>query len=185
MKETRIAVRYAKALFELALEQKIIEAVFADMMLVADVCTENRDFRLMLTSPIIKSDKKQTVMKLMFGGKINKLSQAFLNIIAAKRRESYIHQIALQYIVVYRDYKGIETVHLTTAVEPDDAIREKVKTIVKNFTKKDIELVEKIKNEIIGGFILNFGYYQYDDSIRNKIIKLKREYNINIYEKGF
>jgi F-type H+-transporting ATPase subunit delta len=185
MKETRIAVRYAKALFELALEQKITEDIFADMHLVANVCTENRDFRLMLSSPIIKGDKKQAVMKLIFEGKINKLSQAFLNIIAAKRRESFIHQIALQYIFVYREYKGIETVYLTTAAGTDDAIREKVKTIVGNFTKKEIELEEEIKADIIGGFILKFGYYQYDESIRNKIIKLKREFNINIYEKGF
>lgn len=185
MKETRIAVRYAKALFELALEQEITEAVFNDMTLIADVCTENKDFRLLLTSPIIKSDKKQAVMKLIFEGKINKLSQAFLNILAAKRRESHIHQIASQFIFVYREYKGIETVYLTTAAGSDDAIREKVKTLVGNFTQKEIELVEDIKTEIIGGFIMKFGYYQYDESIRNKIIKLKREYNINIYEKGF
>lgn len=185
MKETRIAVRYAKALFELALEQKIIEEVFSDMKIVASVCEENRDFRRMLSSPIIKSDKKQTVLKLIFEDKINKLSKAFLNLLAAKRRETHIHQIALQYIDVYREYKGIETVYLTTAGDADNIIREKVKVLVNNFTKKEVELVEEIKAEIIGGFILKFGYYQYDDSIRNKIIKLKREYNINVYEKGF
>lgn len=185
MKETRIAVRYSKALFELALEQKITDAVFADMTLVTKVCDENRDFRLMLASPIIKSDKKQAVMKQLFEGKINKLSQAFLNIIAAKRREIYIHQIASQFIMVYRDYIGVETVYLTTATGSDDAIKTKVKTLVGNFTKKEIELIENIKEEIIGGFILKFGYYQYDESIRSKIIKLKREFNINIYEKGY
>lgn len=185
MKETRIAVRYAKALFDLALEQKIIDPISEDMRLVAEVCKANRDFRLMLSSPIINSDKKQAVMKLIFDGKINKLSIAFLNIIAAKRREIHIEPIALQYIAQYRDYKGIETVYLTTATNADDIIREKVKTIVKNFTKKDVELVEEIKKEIIGGFILKFGHQQYNDSIQNKIIKLKREYNINIYEKGF
>ena len=43
----------------------------------------------------------------------------------------------------------------------------------------------EIKKEIIGGFILKFGQYQFDDSIRKKIMKLKREFNINVYEKGF
>ncbi|HNW97656.1 MAG TPA: ATP synthase F1 subunit delta [Bacteroidales bacterium] len=185
MKESRIAVRYAKALFELALEQKNTDAVFYDMKLVADTCHSNKDFRLMLISPIINSDKKRNILKLIFENNINKLSQAFLNIITAKRRESYIEQIANQYISLYRDNKGIETVYLTTAVKADDEIKTKVKSVVNKFTKKEVELIEDIKTEIIGGFVLNFGHYQYDDSIRNKIIKLKREYNINIYEKGF
>lgn len=185
MKESRIAVRYAKALFDLALEQQIIDAISKDMELVAEVCKSSREFRLMLSSPIINSDKKQQVMKLIFGNKVNKLSLAFLNIIAAKRRETHIENIASQYVFQYREYKGIETVYLTTAEALDHTIREKTKSIVKNFTHKEIELVEDIKKEIIGGFILKFGYYQYDDSIQNKIVKLKREYNINIYEKGF
>jgi F-type H+-transporting ATPase subunit delta len=57
--------------------------------------------------------------------------------------------------------------------------------LVKGFTKKEVDLIEDIKGEIIGGFILKFGQYQFDDSIRKKITKLKREFNINVYEKGF
>jgi F-type H+-transporting ATPase subunit delta len=185
MKESRIAIRYAKALFELAIEQKILEPVSKDMTLVADVCKANKDFRMMLTSPIINSPKKQAILKALFENQISMLSMKFLNIIARKRRESSIEQIAFEYIKFYREFIGVETVYLTTAGAADDAIREKVKSIVSGFTKKEIELVEEIKKEIIGGFVLNFGYYQYDESIRNKIIKLKREYNINIYEKGF
>jgi F-type H+-transporting ATPase subunit delta len=155
------------------------------MMLVREVCLQNKDFRLMLSSPIIKSDKKQNVMKLLFGEKLGKLSLAYLKIIAAKRRENFIEPIAEQFLVLYKDYKGIMPVILTTATTADDAIRNKVKDLVKGFTKKDVDLVEEIKNDIIGGFILRFGQYQFDDSIRKKIMKLKREFNINVYEKGF
>jgi len=185
MRETRIATRYAKALFELSLEQNSLEQTNLDMMLVHDVCTENRDFRLMLSSPIIKSDKKQGVLKSLFEAKLGKLSLAFLNIITAKRRENFIDAIASQFLVLYKDHKGILSVTLTTAVEADDAIRNKVKTLVGGFTHKEIDLVEEIKKDIIGGYIMRFGQYQFDDSIRKKIMKLKREFNINVYEKGF
>jgi len=185
MRETRIAARYAKALFELSLEQKSLEQTNKDMMLVREVCLQNKDFRLMLSSPIIKSDKKQNVMKSIFGEKLGKLSLAYLNIIAAKRRENFIEPISEQFLVLYEDYKGIMPAILTTAIAADDAIRNKVKELVRGFTKKDVDLVEEIKSEIIGGFILRFGQYQFDDSIRKKIMKLKREFNINVYEKGF
>jgi len=185
MRETRIAIRYAKALFELSMEQKSLEQTHQDMILVRNVCTENKDFRLLLSSPIIKIDKKQNVMKSVFEGKIGKLSLAFLNIIASKRRENFIEPIAEQFLAVYQEHKGIISAVLTTATGADDQIRKTVKELVHGFTKKDVDLVEEIKNEIIGGFILRFGQYQFDDSIRKKIMKLKREFNINVYEKGF
>lgn len=185
MKESRIAIRYAKALFELALEQNSLEQTFNDMKLVRDVCLANRDFRLMLSSPIIKSDKKQSILKLLFEGKLGKLSVLYLNIITGKKREMFIEPIAEQFLHFYKEYKGILPVLLTTAAKADDEIRNKVIGLTKNFTKKEIELTEEIKNEIIGGFILKFGQYQYDDSIRKKIMKLKREFNINVYEKGY
>ena len=185
MRETRIAIRYAKALFELSIEQNNLEQTNLDMMLVNDVCNENRDFRLMLSSPIIKSDKKQGVMKSLFETKLGKLSLAFLNIITSKRRENFIEQISSHFLVLYKENKGILSVTLTTATGADENIRNKVKTMVGGFAHKEIELVEEIKKEIIGGFVLKFGQYQFDDSIRNKIMKLKREFNINVYEKGF
>ena len=88
-------------------------------------------------------------------------------------------------MALYHDYKGILPVHLTTASDSDEEIRSVVKQIVNKFTQKEILLMEEIKKDILGGFILRFGQYQYDDSIRNKIMKLKREFNVNIYEKGF
>ena len=168
MRETRIAIRYAKALFELSLEQKSLEQTSQDMLLVREVCLQNKDFRLVLSSPIIKSDKKQSIMKSLFEGKLGKLSLAYLNIIAKKRRENFIEPIAEQFSELYKEYKGVISVVLTTAVAADDSIKNKVKELVRGFTKKEVDLIEEIKGEIIGGFILKFGQYQFDDSIRKK-----------------
>jgi len=185
MKETRIAIRYAKALFELSLEQNSLEQTYLDMKLVSDVCHENKDFRFMLASPVITSDKKQKVLKTLFEGKLGKLALAYLNIIAAKKREAFIEPIAMQFLSNYKEYKGILPVLLTTAEETDDETKNKIQQLLRDFTQKDIELTEDIKSNIIGGFILKFGQYQYDESIRKKIMNLKKEFNINVYEKGY
>jgi len=185
MKESRIALRYAKALFELAEEQNIIEQAHNDMQLVQSICKSNKDFRLMLYSPIIKTDKKIAILKQIFKDNVNDISLSFLLIITSKRRESYIDGIAFQFIEFYREYKNIITAYLTTAEASNDAIRNKVLNLVKDYTQKDVMLVEEIKEKIMGGFILKFSDKQLDESITTKIIRLKREYNINIYEKGF
>ena len=63
MSITRIAVRYAKPLLELAEERKSLEAVRADMLGFAELCKTNRDFALMLKSPIIPHLKKAQILK--------------------------------------------------------------------------------------------------------------------------
>ena len=60
MQGTRIATRYAKAFIDLTQQQGVLEAVYADMKSIADVCKSNRDFVNFLKSPIIKTDKKKS-----------------------------------------------------------------------------------------------------------------------------
>ena len=69
MKESRIAIRYAKALFDLSLEKDNVEEINDDMLLVRDVCKENRDFSLLLSNPVVRTDKKLSVIKAIFRSK--------------------------------------------------------------------------------------------------------------------
>ena len=88
MKETRVANRYAKALFDLSIELKQLELIRADMELLHTVCEQNREFLLMLKSPVIKESKKQAILTGIFAGKINDLTFKFLKVITHNRREA-------------------------------------------------------------------------------------------------
>ena len=63
MRESKVARRYAKALFELAIEMKLVEQVYADAELIIDVCKNNKEFVVMLRSPVIKDVKKLAIIK--------------------------------------------------------------------------------------------------------------------------
>ena len=65
MTESRVAARYAKSLLDLAREQGTLPAVADDMRLVARTLSENRELRLMLTSPVLKSDKKLAIIAFL------------------------------------------------------------------------------------------------------------------------
>ena len=58
MKQSRVTIRYAKALFQLAIEQEILEQSYNDMVLLDEVCAESKELPLLLKSPIVKTDKK-------------------------------------------------------------------------------------------------------------------------------
>ncbi len=185
MKNTRIALRYSKALFELAVEQNVLEQVHKDMVLVYEVCESNKDFTKMLANPIIKSDKKQAVISLIFKEHLHKMSLAFLLIIARKRREILIEEMSKQFIGLYKNYKGIKPAVIETAVRIDDKIKEKIAAMLKAAIKFEIELTEKINPDLIGGFKLTYDDKSYDASISNKIKKLTSEFEVNVYEKGY
>jgi F-type H+-transporting ATPase subunit delta len=183
--ETAVAKRYAKSLLGLTLERNMEDVIYEDMVLISKVCSGNKDFSLMLKSPIIIPDKKAAIIKQLFGGKLNDVTMAFINIIITKRRESYIGQIAEEYIKQYNEEKGIRIAYLTTAAPINEQIRNEVMQILREAVPGKILLKERIDKDMMGGFILRSGDKQIDTSISRKIRALKREFKLNLYIRDY
>lgn len=173
MSTSRVAVRYAKSLVMLAQEKGLLEAVKDDMMMIRDTCQQSRDLRMLLSSPIVTNDKKLKVLKALFGAKISELTSAFLDILSRKNRENILPDVSKDVIRQYNIIKGIQLAQVTTAFPLDAALRKRFIEIVKEVTGKEVELVEEVKESIIGGFLLTVGDQQLDDTIATKLKKLK------------
>ncbi len=183
MRQIRLASRYAKALFELASEHHIQTEVFNDMQSFATVCASNRDFRLMLQSPVIKQDKKNAVIRAIFGSNFHNTTLQYMTIIVRKRREMILDEIAVQYVDIYREWKGIKVARLETAVALDEAEKKVFVDLLKTQLKAEVTLETIVKPELIGGFLLSVDGQQFDSSIQKKIKKLSREFKVNIYKR--
>jgi F-type H+-transporting ATPase subunit delta len=176
-----VASRYAKSLIDLAIATRQLDEVHKDMQLINEVCTNNHDFVLMLESPIIKTDKKMAIFKKIFDGKISATTLAFLNIIATKRREGYIDDIARSFDDQFKAYMGITKAIITTAVPLDSSTKKKIMELVKNNAKGEVELTEKIDKSLIGGFVLKVNDQQVDTSIKRKLNDLRKNFSGNAY----
>lgn len=185
MKEVKIANRYAKALFDLAVEKDVLERIKNDAQLVYTVCKTNRDFILMLRSPVIKASKKLSVFKNVFEKSIHALTYEFLVIITKNKREGLIMDISEQFIEIYKKHNNIVTAMLSTAVKIDNDTRESIVNLLKKQTNAKIELAEDVNKDLMGGFVLNFDDKQYDASILRQIQNLRKEFDVNLYIKGF
>lgn len=185
MAETKVGRRYAQSLMDLAMEQKISGKINDDMLLVADTCAKNRELSLLLKNPIINTDKKDAILKAIFGGKVDTMTSTFMQIITRKGRESNLEEIAAAYTTLFKSLAGIKTAYVTTAFPLDDALRNQVKTLVRNAKGENAEIVELINKEIIGGFILRIGDVQYDASIAKKLQMLKGDFDDNLYVKEY
>ena len=184
MAGTLIAKRYAKALFDFSMEMNAIEETKADMEFILSVCASNKDFLQLLRSPVIRTEKKQKVINAIFEKKITNLSLRYLNIIARKKRENLIKPIAEEYIISYKKFKNIFTVHFESANAVSADIRKRVIALLEDQTKATIELIEEVKKELVGGFVLSYNDYRYDASIAYQLKLLKKSSaEINLYKR--
>jgi F-type H+-transporting ATPase subunit delta len=186
MNVSLVAERYAKALFELALEKGAEEEVYQDSLLITKTCEESKELRLLLKSPIINSGKKLTILQAIFENNIHKISLTYLLIMVRKNREAFIPAIAIQVVELYQEYRNILTVHFKSPVLPNPETRKQVLELMKNYTQSEVDLKAEIDESLIGGFILNWKDLQYDASIRREIENMRIAIaKINLYKKGF
>jgi F-type H+-transporting ATPase subunit delta len=183
MAETKVARRYAKSLLDLGREQNITDQLFADMSLILETIRASRPLSAMLKSPIINTDKKDAILREIFGSKINRVTSEFLRIITSKKREFYIEDIALSFTELYKQFMNIQPAFVVTAVSLDENLRKKLHDIVKKSTGSSVELNEIIDKDIIGGFILRWGDRQIDASVVNSLSEMKQEFRKNLYTK--
>jgi len=80
---------------------------------------------------------------------------------------------------------GITTVQIQSAFPMDDDNRKKITGLLKKMTSREIELIEEVKADLLGGFVITVNDVQYDISIANRIQQLKKEFDKNLYIKGF
>ncbi len=185
MISSKITYRYAKALLDLAISNNIMDECLSDMKLLDKVCKENSQLVLLLKSPIINTDKKNSIIKKIFKGKLSKTSSLFVEIITKKNRESLIPSIAQNFIDLHKTHNKIATAKVITASPLDKSLRLQVIDYIKSKTDFDLDLIEEIDKSIIGGAIVKLGDQQLDGSIKRSIKELKNTYNKNLYIKDF
>ena len=185
MRHSRVTIRYAKALLQLAIEQNILEQSYADMVLLDSVFKQNKDLSLLLKSPIVKTDQKLRIFKLIFDTKIGEVSMAFINIITTKKRESLLALIASSFISLYKEHNKIETASVITATPLDEILRAEVINYIKKHGNDNVELTEKVDENIIGGAIIRMGDKQLDASVSKAISELRQSFNSNLYLQDF
>ena len=185
MTDNRVANRYAKSLIELAVERGVVEKVHNDMLMFSKLCQSNRDFLLMLKNPIISHDKKRKILYKLFEGKVDTSTLAIFDIITRKNREQFLPAIAEEFVNQYRTYKGIEKAIITTPFPLTNDLRTKFKNMVAEQTGRSVELVEKVDESLIGGFVLKIGDRLMDNSVQHKLKSLSYEFDDDSYIKAY
>jgi F-type H+-transporting ATPase subunit delta len=178
MARARAAIRYAKAVLDLANNQNTAEVLNDDMTLIANTIAENAELGNMLESPVIRSSVKKASLLAIFKD-ANALTKSLVDTLIQNKRLSILGAVAEKYTQLYDELRGSEIATVTTAVPLTGELELKVLAKVKELTDKAVELENIVDESILGGFILRIGDKQYNASIANQLNKLKREFTLN------
>ncbi len=176
MHSIRLATRYAKSLLDFAVEKGKLEEVYQDQLYLKKLMEISREFRVVLSSPVISSDKKLKIIESVTKGKVGELTMTFFKLITRKKRDVFLKDIVDSFLRQYDVFSEITQVRLTIAAPMDKTEIDKLISKVKVQAQlKNVKLTTEIDESLIGGFILRYGDKRYDASISK---------NLGIYRKG-
>ncbi len=183
MNQSKISVRYAKALFLLATEKDLIDEIKNDIDYIKLVSETVEEFRFLVESPVVETSNKREAFVLALKGSVNQITLNFIDLVTKNKREIFITDICRNFLDLVRKNNGIESASFITAADVDQSILANVKEIADDYFKTNVELSSIVDKKILGGYILRVGDKQFDASINSKLKKVKQQLMNTNFEK--
>jgi len=180
MNTARIAVRYAKALFDLALEKNSVNGVYRDMRNISLLCSMD-EVKSVISNPVIPLRKRKDAIIALTGDGADKLTINFIELIFSNGRGEYLASAARNFMDLTRRHRGIRQVTLTTAVPVSGEMKKEMAALLDDRDPDTIEFNEQIDGSIIGGFILRVDDSYIDASVRNRLNRFRKEFSLAGY----
>ncbi len=170
-----MAGRYATALFELALEERALDAVKDDLDRFAALVDESADLRRLVRSPVFTAEEQlKALAAVLDRAGISGLAANFLKVVAGNRRLFAARDMVRVYRQLVARHKGEVTAEVTLAERPSEAHLGAIKDALKAVTRKDVQVDVKIDPAIIGGLVVKLGSRMVDSSLRTKLNSIKQ-----------
>ncbi len=170
-----MAGRYARALFELALDAKSIDAVKADIEQFDAMISESADLRRLVRSPVFGAEEQgRALAAVLAKASIGGLAADFLLFVTSNRRLFAVRDMMRGFRRLVARWEGEVTAEVTVAEKLSDARLEEIKSALKSITgAKAVDLNVKIDPAIIGGLTVKLGSRMVDSSLRTKLNAIK------------
>lgn len=167
MAASRIARRYAAALFRVASRRDCVAPVGADLHLVQQTALESADLISLLQAPLVPLDRKRTVVHTLFDSHLSEdLSRQFLDLLVVKGREALLLEIASAYQEIADAAAGIVAVEVRSAKDLTEEQTARLKAKLDRLTGKDTRLERVIDPSLLGGVRVRIGDTILDGSAR-------------------
>jgi F-type H+-transporting ATPase subunit delta len=171
-KNLKIAQPYAEAFLELATKDSV-DAVINDLNYLSLTLTSSEDLKKLLSNPLVNINNKKSILKSIFGEKIDNKTLKFLLVLCDRGRISYLDSIVAKAIELAYKTAAIEIVKVTSSIPftagQQEALISKLKTLT---GARQIKLEVDVNPTLIGGFIIQIGSRIIDTSLQGQLRQL-------------
>jgi len=168
-----IASVYARSLFEVARQQDQLDEIREQLGQIADAISDDRELQVFFFSPYFSTEeKKDGLRKVIDGAEPAVLN--FLELLVENHRTPAIFRIRTAYDQLWEHENKLLPVEITSAVELDDEIAQRIGDQIGEQTGQRVELTKTVDPDIIGGLVLRVGNSILDASIRNRLDNLRK-----------
>ncbi len=174
MNASLISVRYAKALFELALEKGVVAEVYTDVQSIIVQFKEVATLQAVLDSPIIKQTQKRELLESGFAKAVHPLTMKFLMLLVENQREALMKYILIDFEDLYKAHQGIKKVQMITAVAMSSTFIKEIEAFISKELNSKVVFYAEVNPNLLGGFIIIVDGKMLDTSISNKLRLLKK-----------
>jgi len=169
-----VSGRYATALFELARDEKSIDAVKADLDKFDALLNESADLRRLVRSPVFAADTQSKALSAVLDkAGITGISANFLKVLTANRRLFAVADVIRAFRALVAKFRGEASADVTVAEPLSEKNLDALKTALKSVSGKDVTLNVKVDPSIIGGLVVKLGSRMVDSSLRTKLNSIK------------
>ena len=169
-----VSGRYATALFELARDEKSIDAVRADLDRFEAMLADSVDLKRLVRSPVFSAgEQSKALAAVLEKAGIAGVSANFLKVLTANRRLFAVADVIRAFRALVARFKGEATADITVAEALNEKNLDALKTALKTVTGKDVALNVKVDPSIIGGLVVKLGSRMVDSSLRTKLNSIK------------
>jgi F-type H+-transporting ATPase subunit delta len=169
-----VAGRYATALFELALEERVVDAVKADLDRFNALIGASADLHRLVRSPVFTADVQTRALAAVLAKTgIGGLAAQFLQAVALNRRLFAVSDMIAAFRSLVARHKGEVTAEVTLAEAPTEQHLAAIRGALNSITKKDVQVDVKVDPSVIGGLIVKLGSRMVDSSLRTKLNSIK------------
>ena len=169
-----VSGRYATALFELARDERSVDAVKADLDKFEAMLAESDDLKRLVRSPVFSADvQSKALAAVLDQADISGISANFLKVLTANRRLFAVGEVIRAFRALVAKFKGEATADVTVAESLSEKNLDALKSALKSVTGKDVALNVKVDHAIIGGLVVKLGSRMVDSSLRTKLNSIK------------
>ena len=171
---TGLGARYATALYDLADEQKLLDAVAADLRALRGLIDESADLRRLIRSPVLsRADQGKAIAALAERAGFQTLVRNILGLLAKNRRLFVLLEVIEAYLAELAKRRGEVTAQVITAQELTEAQKQSLDERLRRAVGGKVSVELRVDPSLLGGLIVKLGSRMVDASLSSKLHRLQ------------